>query len=244
VQVIPVLDLQGGVAVHAVRGERSKYRPLRSRLAPSADPVTVARAVRERLGLDALYIADLDALEGRAGGADALLGLLARDGFRLLVDAAASSVASVAALLELGAHDAIVALETLRDPAQLAAVVREIGAERIVFSLDLQGGRPRGGPQGWRSLGPLEIARRAADAGVRRVLLLDLAAVGSDSGWPLAELARAVRALSEEIDVLSGGGVRNREDLECLRELGVSAALVGTALHAGRIGRADLLRLM
>jgi phosphoribosylformimino-5-aminoimidazole carboxamide ribotide isomerase len=48
-RVIPVIDLKRGVAVHAVRGDRERYRPLRSRIADGSDPVHVARAVRERL---------------------------------------------------------------------------------------------------------------------------------------------------------------------------------------------------
>ena len=32
-RVIPVIDLMGGVAVHAVRGERERYRPVRSLIA-------------------------------------------------------------------------------------------------------------------------------------------------------------------------------------------------------------------
>ena len=50
-RVIPVIDLKGGAAVHAVRGERERYRPLDSTLAAGSDPVEVARAVRDALGL-------------------------------------------------------------------------------------------------------------------------------------------------------------------------------------------------
>ena len=64
-RVIPVIDLKGGVAVHAVRGDRERYRPLRSGIAEGSDPVEVTRAVRERFGLDELYVADLDAIGGR-----------------------------------------------------------------------------------------------------------------------------------------------------------------------------------
>ena len=68
-RVIPVIDLKGGVAVHAVRGERERYRPLRSRIAEGSDPVELTRAVRERFGLDELYVADLDAIAGGPGSA-------------------------------------------------------------------------------------------------------------------------------------------------------------------------------
>jgi len=46
-RVIPVIDLKRGVAVHAVRGDRERYRPLRSRIAEGSDPVDLTRAVRE-----------------------------------------------------------------------------------------------------------------------------------------------------------------------------------------------------
>ena len=64
--VIGVIDLKGGVAVHAVRGERERYRPVRSALAARAEPIAVAAGLRA-LGLDELYVADLDAIAGGAG---------------------------------------------------------------------------------------------------------------------------------------------------------------------------------
>ena len=44
-RLIPVIDLMRGQAVRAVRGERSTYQPLRSRLCVGAEPVAVARAM-------------------------------------------------------------------------------------------------------------------------------------------------------------------------------------------------------
>ena len=49
-RVIPVLDVKDGLAVHAVGGQRSHYRPVRSLLHPSADPLDLARAYRDILG--------------------------------------------------------------------------------------------------------------------------------------------------------------------------------------------------
>ena len=63
-RVVPVLDLKGGVAVHAIRGERHAYAPVQSVLSPSSEPVALARAFQERLGCDACYVADLDAIAG------------------------------------------------------------------------------------------------------------------------------------------------------------------------------------
>ena len=68
-RLIPVLDLKAGRPVHAIGGNRAHYEPLRSILHPAgADPVELARACRDRLGLRELYVADLDAILGAAPG--------------------------------------------------------------------------------------------------------------------------------------------------------------------------------
>ena len=48
-----------------MRGERERYRPVSSVLAgEDGDPLALARAFRSELGLDELYVADLDAITG------------------------------------------------------------------------------------------------------------------------------------------------------------------------------------
>ena len=64
-RLIPVLDVQDRIAVHAVGGIRSHYRPLHTKLHASSDPIAIARAYRDVLGLNELYLADLDAIAGK-----------------------------------------------------------------------------------------------------------------------------------------------------------------------------------
>mgnify|MGYP003694498083 CR=1 FL=1 len=85
-RVVPVLDLKGGVAVHAIRGERHAYAPVQSVLSPSAEPVALARAFRERLGSDACYVADLDAITG-AGDHGPVVRAIAELGLAVWLDA-------------------------------------------------------------------------------------------------------------------------------------------------------------
>src|SRR5512136_915884 len=97
------MDLRDGLAVHAVRGDRKEYRPVTSVLADTADPLDVARAFREKLGLSELYIADLNAIQGH-GHHRALISRLAQQsGMRLIVDAGAADVASASQVLDAGA---------------------------------------------------------------------------------------------------------------------------------------------
>ena len=116
-RVIPVIDLKGAAAVHAVRGERERYRPLRSAIVAGSDPVEVTRAVRDALGLDELYVADLDAIAGRSAHR-ATIAALAREA-RVMVDAGVTAVAEVGRLLELGAARVVIGTETLADERAL-----------------------------------------------------------------------------------------------------------------------------
>ena len=62
--VIPVLDVRGGRALHARRGERAAYAVVDGVLGRGDDPLALARAFRERLGRRRVYLADLDAITG------------------------------------------------------------------------------------------------------------------------------------------------------------------------------------
>ena len=82
----------------------------------------------------------------------------------------------------------------------------------------------------------------ALRAGVDCVVALDLDRVGSDAGFALpGELGEspAFRAFANRI---SGGGVRSIDDLKGARAAGCDGALVGSALHDGRLSPRALHR--
>ncbi len=68
---------------------------------------------------------------------------------------------------------------------------------------------------------------------------MTLARVGSGAGPDLARLA-AIRSVAGEREIYAAGGVRDAVDLSALKAAGAAGALIATALHDGRIGRADL----
>lgn len=234
IRVVPVLDLRGGLVVHGRGGRRETYLPVRGRLTTSADPLSVATAFRATLGLDELYVADLDALAGRPAALTTFAALSAA-GFRLWIDAGVRTPADAEALLQY-ADRVVLGLETVPDPATLRACCRSLG-DRAVASLDLRDGRPL--HHGWGE--DVRTAGRAAvDAGARRLLVLDLARVGSGAGTGTESLLADLAASYPEVELSAGGGVRDAADLERLRSLGVRAALVASALHDGRIGKAEV----
>ena len=97
-----MLDLKGGRAVHAVAGDRASYRPLRSRFAPSADPLAIALGLRDDFGATEVYVADLDAIAGRAEASLATFRGLADLGLAVWADAGLADAGPVAGLRSSG----------------------------------------------------------------------------------------------------------------------------------------------
>jgi phosphoribosylformimino-5-aminoimidazole carboxamide ribotide isomerase len=238
-RVVPVLDLLGGCVVRGVAGRRHEYRPIVSRLTTSSKPGDVATAIRNRFGLDELYLADLDAI-AEARPAVNVYEELRTLGFSLWVDAGLRR-ADDAATLGLVAK-LVAGLETLAGPDELRLLVERFG-HRVVFSLDLRGGEPLGDRTAWRG-GVEEIAAAAIGAGVRGLIVLDLARVGMSGGTGTESLCSRLVAAYPEVEVFAGGGVRGPEDLHRLRDGGAAGVLVASALHDGRLQDADLAGAM
>ena len=254
----------GGVVVHGVAGRRAEYRPLRSCLAADPQPATVARGLIDSLDLSEFYVADLDAIGG--GEPDwATYDALINAGGRLWVDAGVSNLNRAAALKQfaddrLAVTGIIVASESLASPDCLGEFVAMLGSGRLIFSLDLLAGEVRMAiPQGReiyasgtsprRRLGSspghpdtpsLQWVADVVASGIRRLIVLDVAAVGLGQGCPTLDLCRELRRRYSDLEITSGGGIRTMADIEQLTVAGCDNALVATALHNGRIGRAEL----
>jgi phosphoribosylformimino-5-aminoimidazole carboxamide ribotide isomerase len=232
-RIIPVLDVKDGLAVCAVRGDREHYAPLASALHPSPDPRGLARAFRDRLGLNELYLAELDAIMGRGAPDLGLIGDLASTGSRVWVDAGVRDRDDVPRLLHAGASAVIVGLETIAGPEELARCVALAGPDRLVLSLDLRDGAPITRPgAAWDTNDSVAMVDRAIGSGLTRLIVLDLARVGTGSGPGTLPLLRSLRSRFAYIEIIAGGGVRAQSDLGPLIEAGVDGVLMGSALHA------------
>ena len=241
-RVVPVIDLKGGMAVHAVRGERERYRPVRSVIAgDEGEPLALARAFAAELGLDELYVADLDAITGGDGDHAAVLGALAREG-RVMVDAGVSQPERARALLDLGAHRVIVGTETLSGADALDRLLAELPGGAMILSVDLREGRALSPDPRLAGVPALDALARLHRAGLREAIVLDLARVGSGAGPDVALIAE-IHAAFPDLELLAGGGVRDVEDLRALDAAGAAGALVATALHRGVIGPRELAEL-
>jgi phosphoribosylformimino-5-aminoimidazole carboxamide ribotide isomerase len=260
-RIVPVIDLLGGQAVHARRGDRANYRPVQSALVAGSDPVDVARALitaahaaQQRLGMgkgsnetsahaesdtDRLYVADLDALQGRGVQHAAIAALLAGlPGVQLWLDAGFgdpdAAAALVASLGDAGQRlRPVYASEALASRAALARCTRldgDTGRQRpgAILSLDRRGSE-RLDPAGcWK----------APELWPDDLIVMTLERVGAGSGPALdtlGEVAAQARACGQTPRLWGAGGMRDLADLRQASDAGASGWLIATALHEGRL---------
>jgi len=232
VKVIPVIDVLNGVVVHAVRGQRKEYKPLQSNLTSAIAPLEVAKAFKNS-GFTELYIADLDAIISCSVDFSMHKQIVAQARLKLLVDAGVTSIDRAQNLLDSGVSKVVVGTETLQRKEFVKDAVKRFGSKRVILSLDLKGEKVmvKLGFDG--CVTPLCLLREFKSMGVEQVIILDLARVGSGEGVNVDFVKRVVAEIG--VDVYVGGGVRDINDLFELQKIGVSGALVATALHNGKI---------
>ena len=238
-KAIPVLDILNGVAVHAVRGLRMEYKPLRSVLCTSCSPSDVACSFKN-LGFTELYVADLDAISGKNHHFSAIRQIADASDIRMMADGGVSNLKSAKELLQTGVSKIIIGTETLSAATFVGEVIRSLGKERILLSLDMRKGQLLGNFWSGKPLEPLNLLRRFCDMGLTQVIVLDLARVGSGEGVDMAFLKQLLSRF--DLEVFVGGGVRNLEELLQLKTLGIAGVLLATALHSGTIRAEHLIK--
>jgi phosphoribosylformimino-5-aminoimidazole carboxamide ribotide isomerase len=229
-QVIPVLDLKGGFVVHARMGVRDQYRPIRTPLSSTSNPIDVARGLLSIYPFGSFYVADLDAIAG-AGNNDARLVELTAEfpDSIFWVDNGIADWDSAEQWLDADIGHLVLGSETQKDEAVLRRLCKD---DRIILSLDYRGPN---------FVGPAALLSNV-DAWPSRVITMTLARVGSGTG-PDWERLEAIKNFGRGKHVYAAGGVRNADDLLALAHRGIAGALVASCLHNGALSGAQIARL-
>ncbi|MDP7443759.1 MAG: HisA/HisF-related TIM barrel protein [Candidatus Bathyarchaeota archaeon] len=237
-KIIPVLDLLNGIAVHAMHGDRNKYRPLNSILWSSPDPLELSKVFASQ-GFHELYVADLDSILGNKEDFSVLSRICSETELSLMVDAGINDLGKAERVLEAGASTIIIGTETLTGLGFVGEAIKALGEDRVIVSIDLKGGELLSKSEKIRSMTPPRLVKALEELGVTNIIVLDLARVGSEQGINMGVI---VDILEEtRIGVMTGGGIRGIEDLEKVSSLGVSGVLIATILHTGKLTVADLV---
>ncbi|CAN5444466.1 HisA/HisF family protein [soil metagenome] len=222
-RIIPVIDILHGQVVRGVGGRRNEYRPIVSRITDSTEPLTVARAILAATGAREIYVADLDAIVHGRQPSNEVFNVDAKvwlDTGAMITQPLPFNVTPILA----GECFIPESLLSLKPSA--------------IFSIDMMNGVLLGDALNcWLGSDSTVIncVRRLWDYGIHRFIILDIYEVGERRGLSTLAVCQELKAQFTEIELITGGGIRNADDLRHAADAGVDAVLISTAIHDGTI---------
>lgn len=223
-RIIFVMDILNGSVVHAVKGERSKYKPIQgSMICDSQDPFEVISAVNPR----ELYIADLDHIQDIGDNFEIIKKISGKT--KTMVDIGVKNMDDVQKCAEI-ADTVIIGTETASfEVIEYAALQFP---DRINVSIDMKNGSVLTKDK-TMEVRPEYLVRRMNEIELKDIIILDLGKIGTSVGIDEIFLKKIAEISTHNI--LVGGGIKNLEDIETLEKSGIGGALAATALHNGKI---------
>ena len=222
-KVFPAIDIIGGRVVRLLRGDYGKVERY------GISPEEAAREF-ERCGAKYLHVVDLDgAKDGGLSNFDVISGVRSATGMFVEVGGGIRDEARIERYLSAGVGRVILGTAAVNDFPFLCDMLGKYG-ERIAVGIDAKDGFVA--INGWldvTEITGLDLCRRVRDAGGRTVIYTDISRDGAMSGTNL-DIYRELSGI-EGLDIVASGGVSSLGEIKELRDMGVSAVIVGKALY-------------
>jgi len=234
-RIIPVLDLLDGIVVHAYKGEREKYKPLKSKLISSQDPLDFVEIFYKDFKFKEFYIADLNSIMNRGNNLEIIKRILEKYDVNILLDAGIDNLEKLKDIINLGVK-AVVGSETLKSLSDLREMLNY--TKDIVFSLDIM----KDSLLSQSELKGLKIKEALIllnSFDFDELIVLYLSKVGTKEGIKREEI-KEIRSLTNK-RIIVGGGIKDLKEILELEKIGIDGVLIATILHEGKIRREDLI---
>jgi phosphoribosylformimino-5-aminoimidazole carboxamide ribotide isomerase len=235
-EVVPSIDLRGGLGVRLEQGDYARETVY------AADPAATAAGFVAR-GARRIHVVDLDAARtGESGNRPMLLAIQrACRGAPIQFGGGVRSLDAVEELLGLGVDRVVLGTAALEKPEVVEQASTRFPG-RVVVGIDARQGKVA--VRGWLAsagVGVDEVVQRFEHLPLAGFLHTDIGRDGLLGGPNVEETARIAR--STRIPVFASGGVGSVADLVALaRTRVIAAAIVGRALYSGAVDLEDALR--
>jgi len=224
-KIIPVIDLKDGVVVHAQQGRREQYQPISTNLCQSSDIYQVIEAFLGLYDFDTIYIADLNAIT-QQGDHEHLINevLIAFPQMLFWIDSGYQRFKQYP-----DNHLPVLGSECFSD--ETASELKAFN-KHFILSLDYSMSKALGAKNFFsdENLWPVTI------------IIMTLNRVGSNQGPDLDKLNWFCRKYPHK-HFVAAGGIRNTDDLQALKRVGIQHSLIASALHSQAISREDIKNL-
>ncbi|MCY7216679.1 1-(5-phosphoribosyl)-5-[(5-phosphoribosylamino)methylideneamino]imidazole-4-carboxamide isomerase [Streptococcus cristatus] len=233
-RILPAIDIKDGQAVRLFKGDFSQKTVV--------NPDVLAQALLfKEAGIYMIHVVDLDgALEGRAANRDLIARIKAETGLAIQVGGGIRSLEQIEDYLAVGIDRVIIGSMAVKNPAFVEAALQRFGSDKIVVGIDAKKGLVA--TEGWLETSDqdyVSLALAMEKIGVRLFVYTDVDRDGTLTGPNIQHYQKLLVAL-KQAKVIASGGIQSAADLEELRKLGLTGAIVGKAYYQGNISLSQL----
>lgn len=233
-QIIPAIDIIDGRCVRLTEGDFDR------KTVYDADPADMAKRFADA-GLSRLHLVDLDgAKAGRVRNWAVLESVVAAADLEVDFGGGVKTEDEVCRIIEAGAAYVTVGSIAVKNEPVLLEWFGRFGADRFLLGADVRKERISIG--GWledTSIDIFDFLEQFTGYGVRQVFCTDVSKDGRMEG-PSIDLYRRILDRFPQLGLIASGGVSSMEDLEALRALGCSGAILGKAIYEEHISLPEL----
>lgn len=233
-KIIPAIDIKDGKCVRLLQGDFEKTTEY------SSDPTEIARQFAAFAATD-LHLVDLDGARfGKQMNKAIVAAIASVSNLEIQLGGGIRDAETVSNWLATGVTRCVIGSLAVTEPDTVKAWLSRFGGDKIVLALDVkldEQKEPLLTTHGWTrdtNTSLFECIKDFMSAGLQHVLCTDVSRDGAMAG-PNIELYERVLASFPDLQLQASGGVRNIDDLEKLRRIGVPAAISGRALLDGKI---------
>ena len=234
--VIPAIDLIGGKCVRLSQGDFAK------KTVYDSSPVDMAKKF-EDAGLKRLHLVDLDgAKAGKVVNLDVLESIARATSLEIDFSGGVKTDDELGAVLGAGAKFVGVGSLAVSKPEVFHHWLQVVGPDRILLGADVRDRKVS--IDGWLTdtyLDVIDFLRGFADRGLQHTYVTDISKDGLLAGTS-SELYQSILKEVPSLHLIASGGVSSVSDLELLKSIGCSGAIVGKAIYEGHLDLNELGR--
>lgn len=235
-QIIPAIDLIEGKCVRLTEGDYAQKKIY------NEDPLEVAKQF-EGVGLMRLHLVDLDgAKAGEVVNWKVLEKIANKTSLKIDFGGGIKTEKTLKSVLDTGATYATIGSLAVKNRETFEEWIARFGATVFMLGADVFEEKIAVG--GWiekTNIDVFDFIESYMNKGVKQLFCTDIQKDGKLEG-PSIELYQKIIAKFPTLQLIASGGVSQLKDLEDLRSIGCSSAIVGKAIYENKISLAELSR--
>lgn len=237
-QIIPAIDIIEGKCVRLTQGDYEQKKIY------NEHPLEVAKEF-EDAGLQRLHLVDLDgAKAGSVKNWKVLETIAAKTSLTIDFGGGIKKEEDVKVVFNSGAALATIGSLAVKNEFEFVKWLLTFGADKFLLGADVKEEKIAVG--GWLETTDIwiyDFIQKYTDHGVGQIFCTDVSKDGKLEG-PSIELYKNIINKFPKLHFIASGGVSSAKDLEELKAIGCSGAIIGKAIYENRILLSDLKKFI